>query len=82
MPISDTIYADWTPAGASNFAVCGDKLISWDIVSPFNRFVVWDLDDHTRNAYEISFDAGYEPSSGSTRATLLPTPTGRRSRRG
>ena len=63
MPISDTIYADWTPAGASNFAVCGDKLISWDIVSPFNRFVVWDLDDHTRNAYEISFDAGYEPSS-------------------
>lgn len=61
MPISDTIYADWTPAGASNFAVCGDKLISWDIVSPFNRFVVWDLDDHTRNAYEITWDSGYAP---------------------
>lgn len=64
MAITVTTVPNWTPGGSLHkVGFIGSKMIAVDLLQSAStyRFVVWDLDTDVRNAYGLSFDAGYAP---------------------
>lgn len=65
MALTITHLSNWVPSGGLRRGIVGSKLIAVDNLLNVGtrRFVVWDLTTDVRNAFEVTFDPGYEPNT-------------------
>lgn len=65
MTLTITNFPNWVPSGGLRRGLVGSKLIAVDTLINVGsrRFVVWDLATDVRDAFEVTFDTGYEPNT-------------------